>query len=44
LDEIKAMRIKVSNELAEVISEFGPKLYDDFNEVTSQLFSAKRGV
>ncbi|CCL99138.1 uncharacterized protein FIBRA_01153 [Fibroporia radiculosa] len=32
LDQLKAMRAKVSNELAEVINEFGPKLYDDFDQ------------
>ncbi|KZT11387.1 glycerol-3-phosphate O-acyltransferase [Laetiporus sulphureus 93-53] len=31
LDRLKAMRTKVANELAEVIREFGPKLYDDFD-------------
>ncbi|PCH42968.1 glycerol-3-phosphate O-acyltransferase [Wolfiporia cocos MD-104 SS10] len=29
LDELKTMRTRVANELLEVISEFGPKLYDD---------------
>lgn len=27
------MRVKLSNELVEVINEFGPQLYEDFNEV-----------
>ncbi|KZT11385.1 uncharacterized protein LAESUDRAFT_747111 [Laetiporus sulphureus 93-53] len=31
LDRLKSMRIKVSNELAEIVSQFGPKLYDDFD-------------
>lgn len=31
LDEVKAMRIEVSNELADVVREFGPKLWDDFD-------------
>ncbi|KZT68983.1 hypothetical protein DAEQUDRAFT_670412 [Daedalea quercina L-15889] len=31
LDQLKAMRVEVSNELAEVIREFGPQLYGDFD-------------
>ena len=27
------MRVEVSNELAEIIREFGPKLYEDFDAV-----------
>lgn len=34
LDHIKDMRVKLSNELVEAINEFGPKLYEDFNEVS----------
>jgi hypothetical protein len=33
LDELKTMRLRLSNEVAAVINEFGPKLYDDFDEV-----------
>ncbi|CCL99136.1 uncharacterized protein FIBRA_01151 [Fibroporia radiculosa] len=33
LEQLKIMREKVSNELAEVVREFGPLLYDDFDEV-----------
>jgi glycerol-3-phosphate O-acyltransferase / dihydroxyacetone phosphate acyltransferase len=33
LDKLKAMREQLSNEVAEVINEFGPKLYDDFDQV-----------
>ncbi|KAH8099482.1 glycerol-3-phosphate O-acyltransferase [Cristinia sonorae] len=33
LDKLKTMRTRLSNELAEVINEFGPKIYDDFNEM-----------
>ncbi|KAH9951331.1 glycerol-3-phosphate O-acyltransferase [Amylocystis lapponica] len=32
LNKLKAMREEVSNELAEVIREYGPQLYDDFDE------------
>ncbi|KZS89886.1 glycerol-3-phosphate O-acyltransferase [Sistotremastrum niveocremeum HHB9708] len=32
LDRLKAMRKNLSNELAEVINEFGPQLYEDFDE------------
>ena len=31
------MREEVSNELAEVINEFGPQMFEDFNEVSVQL-------
>ncbi|KAI0093631.1 glycerol-3-phosphate O-acyltransferase [Irpex rosettiformis] len=33
LDKVKEMRVKLSNQLVEVINEYGPKIYDDFNEV-----------
>lgn len=33
LDKLKAMRVQVTNELVEAVNEFGPKLYDDFDEV-----------
>ena len=33
LDQLKAMRVQVTNELVEVVNEFGPKIYDDFHEV-----------
>ncbi|OCH95524.1 glycerol-3-phosphate O-acyltransferase [Obba rivulosa] len=32
LDRLKRMREEVANELAEVINEFGPKLYEDFDQ------------
>ncbi|KAI0082693.1 glycerol-3-phosphate O-acyltransferase [Panus rudis PR-1116 ss-1] len=32
LDRLKQERERLANELAEVINEFGPKLYEDFNE------------
>ncbi|KAH9951353.1 glycerol-3-phosphate O-acyltransferase [Amylocystis lapponica] len=32
LDGLKAMRVQVANELAEVIGEYGPKLYEDFDD------------
>jgi hypothetical protein len=35
LDKIKDMRVRLSNELVEVINEYGPKIYEDFNEVRS---------
>ena len=35
LDRIKDMRIGLANELSEIINEYGPKLYDDFNEVSA---------
>lgn len=32
LEKVRDMRSRLANELAETINEFGPKLYDDFNE------------
>lgn len=31
-DKVKAMRLRLSNEVADVINEFGPKIYDDFDQ------------
>ena len=33
LDKLKAMRIHLANEVADLINEFGPKMYDNFDEV-----------
>lgn len=33
LDKLKAMRTELANEVAAVINEFGPKLYEEFDEV-----------
>ncbi|KAG1731911.1 glycerol-3-phosphate O-acyltransferase [Suillus lakei] len=35
-DKVKAMRVRLSNEVAEVINEFGPKIYDDFDQASPQ--------
>jgi hypothetical protein len=35
LDKLKAMRVQLSNEVADLINDFGPTLYEDFNEVRS---------
>ncbi|KAJ7687696.1 hypothetical protein B0H17DRAFT_1069517 [Mycena rosella] len=32
LDKLKAMRVHLSNEVSDLINEFGPNLYEDFNE------------
>ncbi|KAI6118395.1 glycerol-3-phosphate O-acyltransferase [Pisolithus sp. B1] len=32
LDKVKEMRMRLSNEVADVINEFGPKLYDNFDQ------------
>lgn len=32
LDKVKDMRMRLSNEVVGVINEFGPKLYDDFDQ------------
>ncbi|KAG5643476.1 hypothetical protein DXG03_000864 [Asterophora parasitica] len=32
LDKLKVFRVKLSNEVADLINDFGPKLYEDFNE------------
>lgn len=34
LDKLKAMRVQLSNEVADLINDFGPELYEDFNEVS----------
>lgn len=34
-DKVKAMRVRLSNEVSDVINEFGPKLYDDFDQVSA---------
>ena len=39
LDRLKKMREDVANELAEVINEFGPKLFEDFDQVISRTAS-----
>ena len=33
LDKLKTMRVQLSNEVAGLINNFGPQLYEDFNEV-----------
>ena len=32
LERLKVMRRTLSNELIDIINEFGPKLYDDFDK------------
>ncbi|KAF8176353.1 hypothetical protein K438DRAFT_1846832 [Mycena galopus ATCC 62051] len=32
LDKLKAMRVKLSNDVSELINDFGPMLYQDFSE------------
>jgi glycerol-3-phosphate O-acyltransferase/dihydroxyacetone phosphate acyltransferase len=32
IDKLKAMRLRLSNEVADVINEFGPKIFDDFDQ------------
>ena len=43
LERVKRMRIEVSNQLVEVINEFGPTMFDDFDEVRP-LFIAPQTV
>lgn len=33
MEKLKQMRIDLANELSDVINEFGPQMYDDFDEV-----------
>ncbi|KAI0928786.1 hypothetical protein AcV5_006241 [Taiwanofungus camphoratus] len=40
LDRLKAMRIDVANELAEVICEFGPQVYEDMDGLYTSIPSA----
>jgi glycerol-3-phosphate O-acyltransferase/dihydroxyacetone phosphate acyltransferase len=35
-DKVKAMRVRLSNEVADVINDFGPKIYDDFDQASTQ--------
>lgn len=39
LDQLKAKRIAISNELTDIVNEFGPKLYEDFDEVYTTISS-----
>jgi len=32
LDKLKAMRIHLANEVAKLINDFGPKVYENFDE------------
>lgn len=34
LDKLKAMRVQLSNEVAAVINDFGPSLYEDFDKAS----------
>jgi glycerol-3-phosphate O-acyltransferase/dihydroxyacetone phosphate acyltransferase len=34
LDQLKTKREELANELTDVVNEFGPKLYEDFDEVS----------
>ncbi|KAI0928787.1 hypothetical protein AcV7_008831 [Taiwanofungus camphoratus] len=40
LNRLKAMRIEVSNELAEVVREFGPQLYENYDDLRVSVPSA----
>ena len=42
LEKVKRMREEVSNELAEVINEFGPQMFDDFDEVRPSILILQR--
>lgn len=33
LDKLKSMRVHLSNEVADLINEYGPKMYENFDEV-----------
>lgn len=35
LDKLKAKREELANEVAAIINEYGPRLYDDFDQVSS---------
>lgn len=43
LNRLKAMRIEVSNELAEVVREFGPQLYENYDDVSVSLTGVATG-
>jgi uncharacterized protein YdcH (DUF465 family) len=38
LDQLKAKRLHLSNEVAELINEYGPKMYQNFDEVSNARF------
>lgn len=39
-DKLKRIREELSNEVADLINDFGPKLYEDFNEVLVIILTA----
>lgn len=44
LDKLKAMRQKLAEEVVELINDFGPRLYADFNEVCQSLFNPQNST
>lgn len=40
LDELKRVRVELTNELTELINELGPKIWEDFDHVSMCLFLA----
>ena len=34
LDQLKATRLRLANEVADLINEYGPKMYENFDEVS----------
>jgi len=38
LDKLKEMRLELQKEVCETIEEFGPKLYEDFDEASARHF------
>lgn len=41
LDKLKTMRVQLSNEVAALINNFGPQLYEDFNEVCCKISNVR---
>lgn len=39
LGKLKAERINLANQVASLINDFGPKLYEDFDEVSARNIS-----
>lgn len=44
LDRVRDMRVKLSNELSEVIEEYAPKIYADYDKVSAKTCRSLEGT
>lgn len=44
LDRVRDMRVKLSNELSEVIEEYAPKIYADYDKVSAETYRSLEGT